>query len=153
MIKVLRKNNLNELVKLEGICFSHPWVEKDFQAILTRDKTAAFYYSIDGNMVGYIIYEMKPKHILLINIAVHPDFRRRKIGTKLISNLIEKLNSNARTEIVSYIDEYNLEAQLFLKKKKFLATRSIKHFFDNDSSAIFFVYSMSKKKRKKNESK
>lgn len=152
-IKVLRKTNLNDLVKLEGLCFAHPWLEKDFKAVLTRDKTAAFYYSIDNKMVGYIIYEMKPKHILLMNIAVHPDYRKMKIGSKLIDNLIDKLNADSRTEIACYIDEYNLDAQLFLKKKKFLATRSIKHFFENDSSAIYFVHSMQTKKRKKNESK
>lgn len=152
-IKVLRRTNLDELIKLEKLCFNHPWEEKDFKAILERDKTAAFYYSIDNQMIGYLIFEMKSNHILLINIAVHPEHRKNNIGTKLINNLIDKLNSNSRTEIACYVDEYNLEAQLFLSKKKFLATRSIKHFFDNDSSAIYFVYTMKPKRKKKNESK
>ena len=150
-IKVLKKSNLKELVKLESLCFSQPWLEKDFNAILTRDKTVAFYYSLDNKMIAYIIYEMKPKHVLLINFAVHPDYRKRKIGTELISMLINKLNSKTRNEIVCYVDEYNLDAQLFLKKNKFTATHSINHFFENDSSAIYFVYCANRKKRKKND--
>lgn len=150
-IKVLKKSNLKDLVKLETLCFAQPWAEKDFNAILTREKTAAFYYSIDNKMVGYIIYEMKPKHILLINFAVHPDYRKKNVGSELLNILIEKLNARSRTEIVCYVDEYNLDAQLFLSKKKFIATHSIKHFFENDSSAIYFVYSALPKKRKKHE--
>jgi ribosomal-protein-alanine N-acetyltransferase len=145
----IRKKNLNDLIELESICFPTPWIEKDFKVILTREKTAAFYYELDDKMIGYIIYEMKPKHVLLINFAVHPDHRNKKIGTELLDFLTSKLNHKTRFEIICYVDEYNLNAQLFLKKRSFFATHNIKNFFENDSGAIYFMYSLPPKKESK----
>jgi ribosomal protein S18 acetylase RimI-like enzyme len=64
----------------------------------------------------------------IVNLVVHQDYRKREIG----SLLLERLESRSEWQkIFVHVRESNLDAQLFLKRKGFLAT-NIKHRYYED---------------------
>jgi ribosomal protein S18 acetylase RimI-like enzyme len=93
----------------------------------------------ENELVGFVFYEIKGVSKIIINqLSVKSNQRRKGVGTFLIDSLISKLN-NRRKKIEIQVSEYNLGAQLFLKKRDFKATEIFK---DGNYSDYKFVYNL-----------
>lgn len=75
---------------------------------------------IDNKVVGFVFYQIKKFKIIVSYIAVEKKFRRKKLASELLNNVILKLNKR-RKKIIAEISEYNLHAQLLFKKLGFKA--------------------------------
>ena len=53
-----------------------------------------------NKLSGFMIYELHKSRLHIINFAVHAEFRRRRIGTQMITKLIGKLSHQRRTRIL-----------------------------------------------------
>lgn len=73
----------------------------------------------DGIVVGYLFYKMKEFRLTLLDIAVHPLYRRMGYASLLIKKLKEKMVSHRRTSIACLVSEYNLDFQLCLRANNF----------------------------------
>lgn len=71
-------------------------------------------------IVAFMFYEMRPTMIKMTYLAVDPTFKRKGVGSALVSKLISKL-SEKRNRLVFFVSEYNLEIQLFLRDLGFKA--------------------------------
>ncbi len=89
-IRKMTVSDSANVAKLDRVCFTTPWSEESFEYEAHLNPLA--YYLVaeaeDGSIVGY----MGIWHILdeghITNVAVHPDFRDRGLGSKLISEII-----------------------------------------------------------------
>jgi ribosomal protein S18 acetylase RimI-like enzyme len=97
---------------------------------------------VEGKVVGFIFYEIDASSIEIDSLLVDPSFRRRGIGTELLSKLIAKLNKKRR-EIRFKVSEYDLPSHLLLKKCGFKAIEVIK--FSEASDYLFSFSSPIKK--------
>lgn len=98
--------------------------DKSIDRFLRRPRSICNVVEIDKKVVGFVFYELKVSKIILVHIAIAPEFRNKKIGQRLMSNLISKLGK--RKNIKAKVSEYNTKAQLFLKKMGFKATEVVK---------------------------
>ena len=73
------------------------------------------------------------------NLAVHPEFQRQEIGTKLVKKLQGKLTKRT-TKITVDISEDNLYAHLFFQKNGFLAITVKRDFFTNQRDSYYMEY-------------
>jgi ribosomal-protein-alanine N-acetyltransferase len=98
---------------------------------------------LDGEVVGYIVYEMGRADFHVMNLAVRPDVRRRGVGQQLIAKIISKLRPCQRTEVRLEVRETNLAAQLFFRRLGFQAVRVLKDFYeDTVEDAYSMEYSL-----------
>ena len=85
------KIDIERMAELDKICFSLPWQLSDFKTEILKNRLA-FYLVCTANsvVVGYAgLWAIKPEgHIT--NVAVHPDYRRRGIGSKLLEDLLKQ---------------------------------------------------------------
>ena len=88
IIRSLKREELPQVAKLEQLCFSHPWSEKSLTDSFDNP-SAVFLAAFDGEVRGYVGAEVNYDGIYILNVAVHPDFRRQGIGKRLIESLIE----------------------------------------------------------------
>lgn len=91
---ILEKMNIShvaEIAQLEKICFSDPWSEKSVASEL-ENKLSCWLVAVEEDAVaGYIGSQTVCGETDMMNVAVHPDHRRKGIAEALILSLIEEL--------------------------------------------------------------
>lgn len=88
-IKIVPMNadHLEELEKLERLCFSRPWSRKMLAEEL-ENQCAAFLVAQDGDtgkVVGYAGLLVVADEGYITNVAVFPEYRRRGVAAQLLS--------------------------------------------------------------------
>ena len=86
-------DHVAQVAALEAICFHDPWSEKSVASELTNP-LSLWLVALDGDRVaGYVGSQSVLGESDMMNVAVHPDYRRRGIAGALTSRLsIEILN-------------------------------------------------------------
>lgn len=82
--------HLPQVERLEQVCFSVPWTEKQLRAQLPDDRHVFLVAERGGEVLGYVglMYVLDEGYIS--NVAVSPDCRRQGIGAALIAELIRR---------------------------------------------------------------
>lgn len=79
------------IAELEKTCFSDPWSEKSIASELNNG-LSLWLVALEGDrLAGYIGSQTVMGETDMMNVAVHPDFRRQGVAQKLILSLIEEL--------------------------------------------------------------
>lgn len=89
-------DHLEELEKLERICFSRPWSRKMLAEEL-ENECAAFLVAEDattGQVVGYAGLLVVADEGYITNVAVFPAYRRRGVAAQLIQVFINFAKGN-----------------------------------------------------------
>ena len=74
-----------QIAELEKICFSDPWSERSIASELDN-KLAFWLVAVEGEKVaGYIGSQTVMDETDMMNVAVHPDFRRCGIAEALVT--------------------------------------------------------------------
>lgn len=119
----------------EALACESGWTEDDFVAA-TRDRSViCMVAEVGERVVAVMAYELRKRKIHLLNFAVHPEFRRCRVGSQMIATLIGKLSSHRRTRITADVPEEALDLQLFLRSEGFEAVR-----VDREEATYRFVY-------------
>ena len=93
MIETMKASHVAQIADLEKICFSDPWSEKSVASEL-ENKLAFWLVAVEGNRVaGYIGSQTVMDETDMMNVAVHPDFRRQGIAEALVNGLVEHLKT------------------------------------------------------------
>lgn len=113
--------DLDKLLYLENISGSEDiWNRSDFQTIFTNGKIKIVLLEEKQNPTSYIAMEVKKKDIIIWSICVHPDKRRRRHGSAILSWL-KKTNKESfgALKMTTVVRESDLQTQLFFKANLF----------------------------------
>ena len=120
VIDPMTLNDLMGVIELERLCFPDPWPFSAFLSDLEREDTITLTAKSGNRLAGFTICQMIEDEMHLMNIAVHPDFRRKKVGHQLLEQLfyigerhgcrimyldVRKSNSGA----ISFYNKYGFE--------------------------------------------
>jgi ribosomal-protein-alanine N-acetyltransferase len=135
------RRHFDDVLRIEGECFSMPWSEDDFIRCLRQRNAIGMVAKVRDDVAGYMIYELHRNRLHILNFAVAPVFMRRGVGTAMVAKLKGKLNHN-RNRIMLEVRETNLDAQLFWKSQEFRAVMVVKDFYENapGEDAYLFQY-------------
>lgn len=82
---------VSQVAQLEKLCFSSPWSENSVASEL-NNPLAFWLVAVEGDrLAGYVGSQSVMGESDMMNVAVHPDFRRRGIARQLIEALIAAL--------------------------------------------------------------
>ena len=91
IIEKMNSSHVSQIAQLEKICFSDPWSENSIASEL-GNKLAFWLVATEGEKVaGYIGSQTVMDETDMMNVAVHPDFRRQGIAEALVNGLVEHL--------------------------------------------------------------
>ena len=80
----LEHSRIGEIAAIEALCFSDPWSEKSVASEL-ENPLSCWLVALDGETVaGYVGSQTVLDETDMMNVAVHPDFRRQGIARGLI---------------------------------------------------------------------
>ncbi len=80
--------HVSAIAELEKLCFSDPWSVHSISTELTNPLSTWLVATENGNVLGYVGAQSVLDGADMMNIAVHPDHRKRGIGYALIERLI-----------------------------------------------------------------
>lgn len=92
--------HVQQVAALEAICFRDPWSEKSIASELTNPLSLWLVAMEGDKVVGYIGSQTVLDESDMMNVAVHPDYRRRGIAEALVLALADELitrNSHSLT--------------------------------------------------------
>ena len=92
MFRDMNASHVPQVAELEKLCFSDPWSEKSITQELQNDYSLWVVALEDDRLLGYVGSQSSYGESDMMNIAVHPEYRRVGIARSLIEYLIDELN-------------------------------------------------------------
>lgn len=110
-IRVANPGDIDAMTQLDAVCFTSPWSRASFEAELTTNRLAWYLVAeelaseeIDplgcgpvqdaerpaGKLIGYAGLWAIQDEGHITNVAVHPEYRRKHLGSILVGTLIDE---------------------------------------------------------------
>lgn len=79
------------VVRIERVSFSTPWSENSFYGEVYSRYSITKIAELDGMIAGYICVKHVADECHLLNLAVHPNFRKMGIAKRLFESIISEI--------------------------------------------------------------
>ena len=91
---------LGEVFEIARHSFTHPWSREMFENELLKNPfSEQILLRADGRIAGYLFMMTLFDECHIMDFAVHPEYRRKGIGKKIIFHLIERMKMKAVKKI------------------------------------------------------
>ena len=118
-----------QVAALERLCFTDPWSEASI-AYELQNALSLWLAARDGaRVVGYIGSQSVPPESDVMNLAVHPEYRRRGIASALLNALKERLMPRGVTVLALEVRRSNSDALALYEKHGFTLAGVRKNYY------------------------
>ena len=141
VVERISERTLEGTEMLEKLCFSSPWSLESLR-MLCGDGAVGFVAldAPDGKVLAYGGMLTVLDEGQITNIAVHPDFRRRKIGEQIVSALLGYGEEKGISLYSLEVRESNQAAISLYQKLGFISVGNRKNFYSNPTeNAIIMI--------------
>jgi len=131
IIEKMNSAHVPQIAQLEKLCFSDPWSEKSIETELSC-RLSLWLVALEGDkVVGYVGSQTVIDETDMMNIAVHPDYRRRGIAEKLIDALTGALGEKGSHGLSLEVRASNGPAIALYEKLGFAQVGLRKNYYRN----------------------
>jgi [ribosomal protein S18]-alanine N-acetyltransferase len=95
-LRKLAYSDLPSVISIERRSFPTPWSLAMFVLELSKPSGICLAAENEHGLVGYLVCARYDEVWHLMNVAIHPERRRRRIATELIERLLEEAGPGAR---------------------------------------------------------
>ena len=148
-IRWMIRRDLPEVLAIEDESFEFPWPEKAFVLCLRQRNSVVMVAEYNDRVVGFMLYELLPDRLHVLNFAVAADCRRRGVGSQMVAELAGKLADRGRLRrfekhhslsmILLEVRETNLAAQLFFRQHGFRAVSVLRDYHQDTSEDAYLL--------------
>ena len=104
--------DLDAIYEIEKLSFGSPWPREALaEEIQGRSWSHVLVNLADNTIVGFLVYWTVGPEVHLLNLGVHPEWRRQKTGTALTKKLIEIAQKENKEEIFLEVRVSNAAAR------------------------------------------
>jgi len=136
----MKEDDIPPVLEIEEISFAAPWSEKDFLNELYNKSALTKVAAFEGNIIGYICINFHLHESQILNLAVHPDFRRRGVATILMDEAIRELRKRRCVFMYLKVRVSNTGAQKFYELLGFkVESVRKKYYADPDEDALVMI--------------
>ncbi|MBV8074359.1 MAG: ribosomal protein S18-alanine N-acetyltransferase [Candidatus Eremiobacteraeota bacterium] len=137
-IEPMAAGDIPAVTRIEAVSFSTSWPANAFTNELSENKLAHYYVGRSGGEIvayGGIWVILEDSHIT--TIAVHPSYRGRRYGERLLVHLLDEAIARGASWITLEVRESNEVAQSLYRKYGFtnVSTRRA-YYSDNNENAV-----------------
>lgn len=127
----MNETHVLQIAELEKICFSDPWSETSIASELNNKLSLWMVAVDDEKVIGYVGSQTVLGETDMMNIAVHPDYRKQGIGTALIVGLIDALELRGSHSLMLEVRSSNTPAISVYEKLGFVEVGRRKNYYRN----------------------
>ena len=118
-IVTMDESHVPAIAELEKLCFSDPWSEKSIESEL-NNKLSFWLVAMEGDtLVGYVGSQSVLGESDMMNIAVHPEYRRKGIAEALVQALVTGLSEKGNHSLMLEVRVSNAPAIALYEKLGF----------------------------------
>jgi ribosomal-protein-alanine N-acetyltransferase len=117
------------ILKIESISFSTPWSKLDFLNEISNPFSITKVALRDSEVVGYICVNCIIDEGHILNLAVHPDTRRKGIATGLVEKVLDELRKKMCKFLYLEVRVSNIGAIRFYESFGFVSTGIRKEYY------------------------
>ncbi len=141
--------DIDEVAEIERLSQPSPWPAHLFLEEMARDwahielvKTRT---SAGRVVIGFCNFCLVHDEVHLLNLAVHPDWRRRGIGRMLLEHLLTFARAEACQVVTLEVRESNLAARALYGSHGFAAVGLRRRYYaDNGEDAVVMTLNLSR---------
>ena len=127
----MTSEHIPQIALLETLCFHDPWSENSIASEL-NNPLSLWLVALDGErVVGYVGSQTVLGWTDMMNVAVHPDWRRKGIGEQLVVSLEEALRKQESTCLTLEVRVSNEPAKALYQKLGFQEVGRRKNYYRN----------------------
>lgn len=145
-IERMKMDDLDEVMEIERMCFTQPWTREMFKSDLLQ--TEFTYYIVarfKGKLIGYAGMWVAGGEAHITTIAVHPNYRRRGVGSTLMRTLLEEALRRGAEIAVLEVRQSNTAAQQLYRKYGFRPIGVRRGYYSNPTEdALVYELSLTK---------
>ncbi len=143
IIRPMQESDLDQVVSIDRMSFTLPWPAASFRYEL-KDNPRSILYVIDAlgptgqsRVVGMIVVWLIVDEAHIANLAIHPEYRQRKLSQKLLAvALIDSIHRGAKEAILE-VRAGNSVAQALYRRFHFEIIGSRPRYYkDNNEDAL-----------------
>ena len=133
----LAKTDVEELVKITKD-FNDGWNAQMLLDGIESGNLLGTTYKLQDKIVGFVTYSVNQDFAEIDDIFVIKEYRKNKIATSLLQDLIEKLKSKTQ-KIFLEVRESNLPAINLYQKFGFTKVSARKNYYNDGENALVLV--------------
>jgi ribosomal-protein-alanine N-acetyltransferase len=140
-IETMRLEDLDEVQRIEQASFSTPWPSNAYQSELQTNRLASYLVArIDDRVVGYGGMWLMVDEAHITTFAVHPAWRRQRIGERLLIAFLDLARDRHAREATLEVRLSNLAARRLYEKYGFrpVGLRP-RYYSDNNEDALIMT--------------
>ena len=127
----MKSEHVPQVAELEKLCFADPWSQMSIESEL-RNLWSYWLVAVqDDQVVGYIGSQSSIDETDVMNIAVHPQWRRQGIGESLINRLVDDLKNRGSHALMLEVRASNEPAIGLYEKLGFTQVGCRKNYYRN----------------------
>lgn len=107
---------LKRVLEIENESFNNPYDEAVFRAFFLKHPENFLVAMLNNEVVGYIMFDKLYSSGIIVSIAVSQKFRRKGIGSLLLTKALGKLKELGAREVLLQVEVTNSSAISFYKK-------------------------------------
>jgi len=143
----IRVEDLEEIVAIENISFPSPWPKRIFEREIQAQNSYKRVIRFSGSVVAYIVTWTIYDEVHILNIAVHPDFRKMGLGEMLLRDCIGTSVERDLKFAILEVRTSNIGAIKLYEKIGFRTLRVRKKYYsDTGEDALVMMYELQSKK-------
>ena len=120
-VRWMIRRDLPEVLAIDSLSHQAAWGEDEMLLRLRRRDCIGMIVEVGGFVAGFTVYTLHKDMLRVVRMAVDPAKRNRGVGLAMVEKLIEKLSLQRRATIIIEVDESNLTALCWLKRRGFAA--------------------------------
>jgi len=110
-IREMKESDLEEILAIEKVSFADPWSRRLFKETLSFPHSVNFVLQgATGAVLGYINFYLIGEEAHMLNLAIHPGWRKKGLASQLLNHAIDFLKQRRATHFFLEVREGNLGA-------------------------------------------
>lgn len=143
-IRPMKFEDINKVDEINKLSFSNPWSRESFERELSSNRIAHYFVAVhEDQIIGFVGLWIIFQEAQITTIAVHPDFRGKKVGEKLLDFVINYCIKNNVKNIILEVRVSNTIAQNLYYKKGFKKIGVRKWYYKDGEDALVMVKKLS----------
>ncbi len=132
----LEKKHIPEIMVIERESFPEPWTQEMFEREFSTTISHFFVALSENALAGYAGYWLVSDEAHVVNLAVHPQFRARGIGRRMLLYLLSRAAQQGVRKVFLEVRRSNEHAQKLYLSEGFTVTGIRQKYYNNREDAF-----------------